>query len=229
MSLDLGWLIDQTRSRLKIPIAVITNGSLLYRRDVRDDLAEADIIIPSLDAGNGRMFTAINRHHPLIGFDSMLQGLIDFNLDFNGKLWLEVMLVSGKNDTDEELVSLKKAIEKIQPDRVYIMTPIRPPAEPWVKCPSPDRILKAQEMFGQVIAISDLESGEFYLDEFENVRQAIKEIGNRHPLRLEQAEEMEDAFSEVGTIEKMLKANEIIKFKYNSNIYLLPARFLKSE
>ncbi|MCK4857622.1 MAG: radical SAM protein [candidate division Zixibacteria bacterium] len=222
---DLGWLIRQTKDKLELPVAVITNGSLLFRKDVKEDLKKADIVIPSLDAGNEKMFRAVNRPHRSIEFDTMLRGQADFRNEYDGQIWIEVMLVKSLNDTEEELQSIKQAVDMINPDRVYVLTPIRPPAEPWVKQPDAVTILKAQKIIGQATAIPGLESGEFGLQEFSDARQAILEIGSRHPLRLEQAHEIEQAFSVSGIVKQMLADGELIQIEYSGEKYVLPARF----
>ncbi len=222
---DLGWLIRQTKNRLHIPTAVITNGSLLFSEDVRQDLNEADVVIPTLDAGNEKTFRAINRPHRNITFETMLKGLIDFRNEYSGQIWIEVMLVKELNDITEELQSIMHAIDMISPNRVYILTPIRPPAESWVRPLEPERILKAQEIIGKAIPVAGLESGQFGLGEFSDARQAILEIGSRHPLRREQADDIENNFSEIGVIIQMLENKELICVKYKGEEYLLPEHF----
>ena len=223
---DLGWLIKHTKEELHLPVAVITNGSLLFQEDVREDLSRADVVIPTLDAGDEATFRAVNRTHRSIDFDTMLQGQVDFRRDYSGQVWVEVMLVKGLNDTDTELQSIKHAVDMVNPDRVYILAPIRPPAESWVKPPDPGSILKAQEIIGRAIPVAGLETGKFGLTEFANARQAILEIGSRHPLRREQAIEIERAFSKAGVVMQMLKAGELVSAEYNGSEYLLPGYFV---
>jgi wyosine [tRNA(Phe)-imidazoG37] synthetase (radical SAM superfamily) len=222
---DLGWLIRQTKNKLHLPTSVITNGSLLFREDVRQDLSEADVVIPTLDAGNDKIFRAVNRPHRSIDFETMLQGLVEFRREYSGQIWIEVMLVKELNDTTEELQSIKHAIDMINPNRVYVLTPIRPPAESWVRPSDPERILKAQEIIGKAIPVAGLETGQFGLTEFSNARQAILEIGSRHPLRREQAIEIEKKFPISGVVKKMLNNKELISVNYNSEEYLLPGHF----
>ncbi len=226
---DLGWVIEHTKGEVSSPVAVITNGSLLWREDVRSDLMNADVVIPTLDAGNQATFRRINRPHREISFASMLQGQIDFRRGFPGKLWLEVMLVRGVNDSHDELIRIQDAIERIKPDKVYILTPTRPPAESWVHPPPPERIIEAQHIIDQATAISGKESGEFGLQEFNCAEDAIMAIGSRHPLRVNQAKGIEFDFSEVGTVERMLKEGELVKVHYGEGIYLLPRRFLRGS
>jgi wyosine [tRNA(Phe)-imidazoG37] synthetase (radical SAM superfamily) len=222
---DLGWLLRQVKTRLRLPAAVITNGSLLFREDVRHDISTADVVMPTLDAGNERMFRAVNRAHGHIDCDTMLRGQVDFRREYAGQIWVEVMLIKGLNDTEMELRSIKRAIDSIGPDRVYALIPIRPPAEPWVKPSDPKHILRAQDILGGGIAVAGLETGAFGLGEFPDARKAILEIGSRHPLRREQAAEIEEAYSVSGTVDKMLRDEELIRVDHNGEVYVLPGHF----
>jgi len=226
---DLGWLIRETRDRLHLPTAVITNGSLLFRKDVREELKEADVVIPSLDAGCVKTFKAVNRPHREIDFAIMLQGLVEFRRMYSGQIWLEVMLVKELNDSEKELRSIKNDVDMVQPNRVYILTPTRPPAEPWVQPSDPETILKAQEIMGQAVAMAGLESGQFGLSEFSDARQAILEIGSRHPLRRQQADEIEKYFANQDVISKMLENEELTIVAYKGEEFLLPGHFKRGR
>jgi wyosine [tRNA(Phe)-imidazoG37] synthetase (radical SAM superfamily) len=227
LNADIGWLIEQTRKSTGVPVAVITNGSLLWHKDVRSELLQADVVIPTLDAGNERTFKRISRPHRDIRFDSMVQGLIDFSHDYRNQLWIEVMLVKGANDSEQELLSIKAILERVHHQRVYVLTPIRPPAESWVKQPDSRSLLRAQFILGGSITLANLESGDFGLNDFISVRDAISEIGSRHPLRREQAERIAATFSERGAIEQMLNERVLLEVEYEGIVYLLPGHFLR--
>jgi wyosine [tRNA(Phe)-imidazoG37] synthetase (radical SAM superfamily) len=126
---DCGKLIDEIKRITSIPVVVITNGSLLFMPEVRKDLSNADIVLPTLDEGDEETFVKINRPAEGITFDKMLQGLIDFRREYKGKYWLEVFLIAGLNDSDEEIDKIADCIKKIQPDKVQLNTVSRPPAE----------------------------------------------------------------------------------------------------
>jgi len=226
---DLGWLIEETKKNLQARTAAITNGSLLFREDVRSDLQHADVVMPTLDAGNEKTFRAVNRPHRSVTFDAMLQGLIDFRHEYSGQIWLEVMLVNGVNDSEDELLDIGRAVDMVAPDRVYVVTPIRPPAESWVEPPEPEKILMAQELIGKAIPVVERESGQFDLEEHSNARQAILEIGSRHPLRQDQAAEIESAFGVSGIVDQMLRDRELIRTVYARAIYLLPEHFVRGR
>jgi len=124
-------LIAGIRGFTDIPIAVLTNGSLLGDVEVRRGLLGADLAVPSLDAGNNDMFQRINRPHPSISFEQMLEGLIAFRRMFKGQYWLEVFLLGDVDPDSVEIADLRRCVDKIQPDRVQLNTVTRPPAETW--------------------------------------------------------------------------------------------------
>lgn len=224
---DLGWLIQRTKEKLHLPVAVITNGSLLFKEDVREDLGKADVVIPTLDACCERVFRIINRPHRNVRFEQMLRGLIDFRCEYSGQIWVEIMLVRDLNDTTKQLRGIRRTVDMFNPDRVYVLTPIRPPAEPWVRPSDPETILKAQEIIGRAIPVTGLETGQFGLGEFSDARQAILEIGSRHPLRREQVAEIEKEFSMSGVVRQMVENKELVNVEYNGEEYLLPGHFAR--
>jgi wyosine [tRNA(Phe)-imidazoG37] synthetase (radical SAM superfamily) len=185
---SLGWLIRKTKEIADIPIAVDTNGSLLYREDVRNDLSQADIVMPSLDAGTAETYRKINRPHRELDFETVVEGFERFRRDYNGEIWVEVMLIKGLNDTEKELKALKRRLEKIEPNRTYINVPIRPPAEAWAVPPDKEAITLAHAILGDVnvVDITEEETGEFSIAGFTNPEDAILAIIRRHPMRAEQ-------------------------------------------
>lgn len=112
----------------KMPVCVITNSSLLYRKDVRKELTRADLIIPSLDAATQDIFVKVNQPHNKINLEKIIKGIIELRREFKGRIWLEIMLVGGVNDTLKEAGKLKEIIEKIRPDKVQLNIPVRPQA-----------------------------------------------------------------------------------------------------
>ncbi|MCK4812638.1 MAG: radical SAM protein [Candidatus Marinimicrobia bacterium] len=225
---DLGWLIDKCKNNFDIPIAVITNGSLLFQAEVRKDLQNADVVMPTIDAGTDDIFRKINRAHKNINFDEMIQGIVDFREEFTGKIWAEVMLVKDVNDSEKTLKNIKWQLDKINPDKIYITTPVRPPAEKWVTPPKPEKILYAQTILNNTFNIIDRENGDFGVTNFANASEALYEISSRHPLREEQAMKIERKFSQQGTLKKMLNNGELIKYNYQNIFYIFPKKFKTS-
>jgi len=159
---------------------VITNGALLADEIVRDELKNADIVLPSLDAHDESSFRKINRPFGKISFARVYQGLQSFSREFAGELWLETMLVKGLNDHEESLARIKELLDGLEYDRLYINTPVRPPAESWVEEPSPESLEKAVALLGG-IAI-DLASSSGFFSEIEDDYEAVCSIIKRHPM-----------------------------------------------
>lgn len=126
---ECGKLIAEIKKITPVPICVITNGSMLFLPEVRKELLEADVVMPSMDAGDEETFQKINRPVEGITFEKMVQGLIDFRKEYKGKYWLEVFFIAGLNDSNEQVDKMAKCIGNIQPDRVQLNTVSRPPAE----------------------------------------------------------------------------------------------------
>jgi wyosine [tRNA(Phe)-imidazoG37] synthetase (radical SAM superfamily) len=109
-----------------IPVAVLTNGTLFSIKQVREDIKDAAVVIPSLDAATDKVCRKINRPYPGLKIDTIIEGIVKFSKEYNGQIWLEIFIVPGMNDTKYELTALKQAIEKIGPDRVQLNTLDRP-------------------------------------------------------------------------------------------------------
>lgn len=176
----LGELIIEIKKRIRKPVAVITNGALLYNNELRDELNEADIVLPTLDAYDQTSFIKINRPHKAINYEMVSRGLELFSKEYEGQLWIEIMLMKGINDDNDTLNKYKKILSGINYDRLYINTPIRPPAESEVKAIDNERMKAAVDILGG-ISIDLLESSGFY-SEIEDDLEAIMSIIKRHPM-----------------------------------------------
>lgn len=149
-------LIEGIKGVTDIPVAVITNGSLLWKEQVRAELLSADLVLPSLDAGDSEMFMRVNRPHPSLGFDLMLEGLTSFTRSFEGQVWLEVMLLAGLTDTPHEVEKLATLVGHIAPARTQLNTASRPTAEQSARAVPADRIPELAQLFpGEVDVICD--------------------------------------------------------------------------
>jgi wyosine [tRNA(Phe)-imidazoG37] synthetase (radical SAM superfamily) len=142
-------LIRQIKQRRLAPVAVLTNGSLLWDPEVRESLREADLVIPSLDAGDENLFRYINRPHPLISFEKMVAGLIEFRRYFDKPIWLEVFLLGGVTALDAEVAKIARIAKEIKPDRVQINSVARPPAEEFAYPVSRERLEQLAQAFGE--------------------------------------------------------------------------------
>ncbi len=180
---SLGLLIRQVKTLTDLPVAVITNGSLLYLPEVRRELSAADAVLPTLDAGNAQLYRKINRPWPELTFERLLDGLIAFRQMYHGKLWIEVMLVKDLNDTEDSLRGIAAALQRIEPDQVHINLPIRPPAEPWVLPPDETGLMRAMAILGDIAQVVHPAEGTFDLSGYNSVVDAIVSIITRHPMR----------------------------------------------
>jgi wyosine [tRNA(Phe)-imidazoG37] synthetase (radical SAM superfamily) len=130
---QLGKLIEGIKNLTDIPVAILTNGTLFYKEDVRNDCAKADVVMPSLDAGDAKTFEKVNRPHRDINIENLIFGLSTFRKEYAGQIWLEVFLVEGFNTESEQISKIRNAIEQIRPDKVHLNTAVRPTAEPDLK------------------------------------------------------------------------------------------------
>lgn len=178
--LGLGELIDEIKRRTDKPVALITNGALFYDSDLRQEAAKADIVLPTLDAYDEASFRKINRPFGQISFESVNTGLITFSEEYEGQLWLEIMLMAGINDDEDSLSKYEQALKKIKYDRLYLNTPVRPPAEAEVEALSYEAMNKAAVRLGG-ISIDLLVSQGFH-SEIEDDYEAILSIIKRHPM-----------------------------------------------
>jgi wyosine [tRNA(Phe)-imidazoG37] synthetase (radical SAM superfamily) len=149
LNTELGELISGIREQTSIPLAVITNGSLLIQPEVREALAHAQVVIPSLDAVEESIFQVVNRPHPKLSLPAIKEGLLKFREGFPGKLWLEILLVRGINDDHRHLKAMRSFIEVLKPDKVQLNTVVRPPLEEYAAPLNQDQLLKAAEILGE--------------------------------------------------------------------------------
>ena len=178
--LELGKLIEGIKNFTNKPIAVITNGALLYDKKVQKDLFNADIVLPSVDFFDFDSFKKINRPHKNLSFEKVYKGIIDFSKNYKGNLWIETMLIKNFNDDEISLRKLEQFLKKINYDRLYINTPIRPPAENFVEAITSKKMEEATIILNG-ISIDQLVSKGFY-SEIADDYKAILSIIKRHPM-----------------------------------------------
>lgn len=178
----LGWMIRQVKSTTTIPLAVVTNGSLLCLPHVREELAVADAVLPSLDAGTPSLYRKVNRPHPDCRFERLVEGLIDFRGCYQGKLWVEVMLVKDLNDSEKALEDIAAVLSRVRPDEVHLSSPHRAPAERWVEAPDDERLARAAAVIGRAARVVSAASGAVDLSGFDTVVEAVNSIISRHPM-----------------------------------------------
>jgi len=175
-------VIEGIKAITSIPIAVITNGSLLCDEEVRQDLLGADIVLPSLDAVSADIFMRINRPHPEFSVEKAIEGLVEFRKVYKGQIWLEILFCKGVNDGKEELSKMKQTVGRIQPNRIHLNTVVRPPSEKWAVPLNQKEMEEIRAFFGEKASvISEFDRHPPIISE-RDVKQEILEILKRRPL-----------------------------------------------
>ncbi|MBW2595308.1 MAG: radical SAM protein [Deltaproteobacteria bacterium] len=168
-----------------IPVAVLTNGSLLWIDEVRDAISGADLIIPSLDAGSEETFLHVNRPHSGILFKEMVDGLCSLREDFMEPVWLEVFITGGVTDTEDEISKIKSLVDRIAPERIQLNTAVRTPAEEYVGLVDRERMEEISTFFGsncEVIA----DYGKVHsLGEFSSTEENVLELLRLRPCSID--------------------------------------------
>jgi wyosine [tRNA(Phe)-imidazoG37] synthetase (radical SAM superfamily) len=160
----IGTLIGGIKKVTDIPVAVITNGSLLFSEEVRESLKDADLVIPSLDAANEKTFQMVNHPHPEISFQEMIDGLATFARSFKREIFLEIMLVKGFNDDEEEIRSFRAHLDKMKFSKIQLNTVVRPPGEKSVFPLHREELVEVRSILGEKCEI---------IMDFKNKRQAM--------------------------------------------------------
>jgi wyosine [tRNA(Phe)-imidazoG37] synthetase (radical SAM superfamily) len=181
----VGELIERIKAITDLPVAVLTNGSLLWQEDVRRQLMNADLVIPSLDAGDEAMFRIVNRPHEEISFEQMLSGLTDLGREFRGAYWLEVFVVGAYTAIPGELAKVARCVDRIRPDRVQLNTVTRPPAEKYAVGVSSERLAELASVFHPRAEIIADYRGVHQRAEFAAGREDILHLLRRRPCSID--------------------------------------------
>jgi wyosine [tRNA(Phe)-imidazoG37] synthetase (radical SAM superfamily) len=223
LDLHLGREIERLRP-LGLPIAVISNASLIWREDVREDLMGADWVSLKVDAVEERTWQRINRPHGSLDLSSILEGAVAFARDYRGELATETMLVAGVNDGEEDLGAIARFLAHLQPDRAYLSIPTRPPAESWALAPDEQAVNRAyhilREKLEQVEYLIGYEGNAFAFTG--DVEQDLLSITSVHPMR-------EDAVSEFlsragngwAAVQQLVAGGQLIETEYDGHTFYL--------
>ena len=182
---QIGSLITKIKKITNIPVAVLTNSTLLTKKNVRDALKKADLVVPSLDGATQEVFEKINRPHASLKIEDIIEGLKKFRKEFKGNLWLEVILVKGMNDSEDHLKALKKTIHEIKPDKVQLNTVIRPPSEKFAKPLSKKKMERIRGFLGSKSEIVAHFHKKGLTPEEENLRDIILDMIRRRPVTVD--------------------------------------------
>ena len=185
LNAQLGPLIDGIRKLTDIPLAIITNGTLLHRPAVRAECAKADLVIPSLDAGDAAVFAAVNRPSPDISIEKLVSGLAQFREEYAGQIWLEVFLIEGVNTGPEAVAKIAAQIRCIRPDRVQLNSAVRPAAEKGIEAIARDRLADIARQIGDNCEIVGAAPASRHVPAVERTREDVISMLKRRPCSVE--------------------------------------------
>jgi wyosine [tRNA(Phe)-imidazoG37] synthetase (radical SAM superfamily) len=230
LDINLGKEIDLLRE-LGIKLAALTNASLIWREDVREDLLKLDFVSLKVDAVSEPLWRKIDRPHKSLSLEKILEGMLEFRKEFQGKVVTETMLVDGI-DYGDEFEKIAEFIKELNPDKAYIAVPTRPPAEPWVKPAKEEVINHAYQVFSEILGEERVE----YLIGYEgnafaftgNIEEDLLSITSVHPMREDAVREfLKKANADWSVVEKLLEEGKLIELEYNGKKFYM--RKLKSR
>ncbi|OQX84351.1 radical SAM protein [candidate division KSB1 bacterium 4484_87] len=163
-------------------LALLTNGTLFYDSEVRTEVKDIDIILPSLDAATELSFKKINLPHPKLKIPTVIDGLVQLRSEFSGTMWLEVFIVPGINDNDDEIFALRDAIHRIKPDQVQLNTLDRPGTAEWVEAATQDELRRIAEMLDwETEIIANFKKREEIATYSTDIENAVLQMLRRRP------------------------------------------------
>ncbi|MCD6594089.1 radical SAM protein [bacterium] len=165
-----GEIVDFVRTNFPSKkIAVITNGTMLWREDVREQILGVDVIVPTISAADEDTYIRLHRPNPDASFELQIRGVKEFARIFEGEIWAEVMLVADVNDSEEHILKLREFLRIISPTYIDINTPVRPPSERWVHPPNEEIVRKICVILGENCRI---------VGKFQSISKEVFEIAN---------------------------------------------------
>lgn len=187
---ELGLMLDRIKTLTSIPTAIITNGTLMSLSEVRRDCAKADVVLPSLDAGDAAMFARLNNPHPGLDYETFVEGLCQFRREYTGQIWLEVFFCLDINTDENSIRALARQLDRIRPDKIQLNTAVRPTTHAQAK-PVPLHLLEriAKQLHPDAEVIADFgrpaAAPEGLIIPADKMPDAILAVIRRHPCGLD--------------------------------------------
>jgi len=223
LDVNLGHTIDLLNS-LNLPVAVISNASLITDEKLRSELSKADWVSLKVDTVIEDLWRKIDRPYRKLNLLAILDGIMAFKKDFRGFMATETMMVAGINDTEMSIRETARFLTGLQPDTAYISIPTRPPADKTVRPAEPGVLNSAYQIFSTGVKNVELLTG-YEGNEFSatgDSRMDILSITAVHPMRLDAVEELLDkSESNWGLVDEMLENGELVQSEYNGSKYYL--------
>jgi len=223
----LGKEISEIKKRTNKPIAVLTNASLLFEEEVRNDLYEANLVSVKVDAVTEEVYRKINRPHPKVELDKVLDGIRKFSESYKGKMITETMLVKDINDSENEIRLVSSFIAELNAYKVYIAVPTRPPAESFVKKAEEESVLRAYEIFSERINKEKLELLVGYegsnFGVIKDPVESLLNITSVHPMRIDYACEVlqRAGLNPEKVLEELVNKNKIAIVNYGEHKFVV--------
>jgi wyosine [tRNA(Phe)-imidazoG37] synthetase (radical SAM superfamily) len=228
---NLGREIEMLTSA-RLPVAVLTNTSIIDRAEVRDDLAKADLVSLKVDAISEPIWHKVNRPHGSLSLPSILEGMRDFSKKFRGKLISETMLIDGVNDNEDEIRGIAEILRTLGPRRAYVTVPTRPPAEQFVRPPSERTLNLAYQVLSSALGKERVEClMGFEGDAFTStgiVEADLLAIVSVHPMRKDAVEHfLKRANTDWSIVNRLIAEKKLIELAHNGHTFYmrkLPSR-----
>lgn len=213
--------LELAKQIIKKPLAVLTNSSTLHLESVRKALSEVDYVLASLDSAREKSFRLVNRPAEGVNLVDIISGLKKLKENMKGELWLEILLVKGFNDSEEDIKALKKVIEEINPHKVQLNTVVRPPAYAVAKPLSFEELCKVKELLGEGVEIITPKDKKMDNLSFKkDLGELLFDYLSRRPAPFsELAEVFKDTEELERILQNFLKEGKIKRHLYQGEIY----------
>ena len=223
LDINFGRVIDLIKP-FGIRIAVITNASLIWREDVREELLKADWVSLKIDAVRERAWRRINRPHGTLRLDSILDGALAFARSYGGELVTETMLVKNVNDHPDHVGQIAKFLSHLRPARAYLSVPTRPPAELWVRSPDEETINQAYQILSQEVdrveTLLGYEGNAFAFTG--NVQEDLLSITAVHPMREEAVSKLLSlAGSDWLVVRELIAQDQLVETEFDGHKFYM--------
>jgi len=217
----IGYLISELKKMTDISVAILTNGSLLSMPGVRKDLKNADLVIPTLCSVDQETFARIHRGHASLSIDQIIEGCVKFRATFTGKIWLELMLIRGINDTPMQIAKIKTVIDRIMPDKIHLNTVVRPPSEEYARPVSLKTLQGIKKILGaKCEIIAEFKSSAAKMQDTELLMEILA-IVKRRPITLYELAQITESHENeiIKSIDILLKQGKIGISRYGQKDY----------
>jgi wyosine [tRNA(Phe)-imidazoG37] synthetase (radical SAM superfamily) len=223
LDVNLGKAISLLKT-LEVPVGIITNSSLLWRDDVREDLAKADWVSLKIDAVQEEIWRKLNRPQKALRVALILDGMLEFSKGFAGKLVTETMLVGGMNESEAHIREIANFLYKLQPDAAYLSIPIRPPAEKWVRSPDEESLNRTYQIFAEKVQhveyLIGYEGNEFAFTG--DIEKDILSITAVHPMRKEAVDRLLSRAGETWALaDRLVDRGDLAMTEYEGHRFYL--------